>query len=153
MRKLLRWAGLAISISAYAALTIWTNTLTGHATISQGESATRAGMQPFWILVFIGVGIFFASWFVRRGRPEDHGSVEMEQMEKGSEPSSTISTSQSDRPSTPPSHEEMRRAARHLRGGPERQPPSATNHAGSGGRESGGVETGESVVATDWGSC
>ena len=115
MKRLLRWGGLAISISTYVALTIWTNTSAGRTAISRGESAARAAMQPFWWLIYIGVGMFFASWILPRRRPDHHGSGEKKQPVKDSQQSSTISTSQSDRPHTAPSPEEMQRAVQHLK--------------------------------------
>ena len=116
MKRLLRWGGLAISISTYVALTIWTNTSAGRIAISKGESATRAGMQAFWILVYIGVGMFFASWILPRRRPDHHGSGEKKQPVKDSQQSSTTSTPASGTESKPPSEEVMQRVARHLRG-------------------------------------
>jgi hypothetical protein len=67
MKKFLRWIGLAIAISAYIALTIWANLSAGETAISQGESATRSGMQPFWALIYTGVAMFIGSWFVPKG--------------------------------------------------------------------------------------
>src|SRR5437762_645163 len=67
MKKFLRWSGLVIAISAYIALTIWANLSAGETAISRGESATRSGMQPFWILIYTGVAMFIGSWFVPKG--------------------------------------------------------------------------------------
>lgn len=69
MRKLLRWGGLAIAVCSYLALTVWTNTSPGETAISHGESATQSGMQPFWIVIYIGVAMLIASWFVPRTGP------------------------------------------------------------------------------------
>lgn len=113
MKRLLRWGGLAISISTYVALTIWANTFAGEAAISGGESATRAAMQPFWILTYIGVAMFIASWLVP-GRGQDHyGSAEKEQP-KSSE-RSLRSSDPSERQYTPLSPEAVRRTVQHLR--------------------------------------
>lgn len=114
MKRLLRWGGLAISISTYIALTIWANKSTGETVIARGDSATRAAMQPFWILIYIGVAMFVASFLVRKRGKDRSASVERERPAKNSEQQPTFPDG-SEGPDSALSPEAFRRVAAHLR--------------------------------------
>ena len=75
MRKILRWCGMALAVGGYLALTTWSNTSAGESALSRSEAATRSGMQPFWILIYIGIAMLVASWFVPRKQQVHNGDT------------------------------------------------------------------------------
>jgi hypothetical protein len=114
MKRLLRWGGLAISIGTYVALTIWANTSAGETALVRGEPATRAEMQPFWMLIYAGVLMFGASFLIRK-RGKDHSvAAETNWPEKNSKQSATFADG-SERLFSAVSSGELRRAAANLR--------------------------------------
>jgi hypothetical protein len=110
MRRILRWGGLAISVSSYVALTIWSNTSAGESALSRGEAATRSGMQPFWMLIYLGIAMLIASWFVPGSAQAQHSSTP-----NGASGRSSKLSDLSERPYKELTPEERTRVIQHVR--------------------------------------
>jgi len=110
MRRILRWGGLAISIGTYLALTIWSNTSGAERALAAGEESTRSAMQPFWWLIYLGIAMLVASWFLPRTprSPSTHGE------KLDSKPEAKTADLPA-RPFEPLSEEAAARAVRYLR--------------------------------------